>query len=99
MKARFSMCSHKSILHLPILSNKQRQVLIFIINYLKKFNDYPLYSEIDKYCKTGGSPSQILRRLEEKGYIERSNGKWRGLRLSDLAFSYFEKDYLHIKKT
>ncbi|HOZ54210.1 MAG TPA: transcriptional repressor LexA [Bacilli bacterium] len=65
------------------LTNKQEEVLKYVKNYIAKYNYPPAIREIGKALGLT-SPATIhthLSSLEEKGYIKKSNTKYRSLEL------------------
>lgn len=65
------------------LTNRQEEVLKFVKNYIVKYNYPPAIREIGKALGLT-SPATIhthLASLEEKGYIKKSNTKYRSLEL------------------
>lgn len=65
------------------LTNRQEEVLKYIKNYIVKYNYPPAIREIGKALGLT-SPATIhthLSSLEEKGYIKKSNAKYRSLEL------------------
>lgn len=65
------------------LTNRQEEVLKYVKNYIAKYNYPPAIREIGKALGLT-SPATIhthLSSLEEKGYIKKSNTKYRSLEL------------------
>jgi len=69
---------------LESLTEKQREVLEYLIDYRKKNGWYPTLREIAKHFEiTRHSVEQRLYHLEYKGYIERIFNKPRGIKILD----------------
>jgi DNA-binding MarR family transcriptional regulator len=67
------------------LTPRQRQYLEFIEEFIRRYDRPPTHDEIREHfgLKSKGAVAQILKKLEEKGYIERVPYQSGSLRLTD----------------
>jgi repressor LexA len=72
------------------LTARQRQVLSFLIRFLKERGYPPTVREIARHFGLKGprSPKKRLDALEEKGYIRRRPGKSRAIEVMEISSSY-----------
>jgi repressor LexA len=72
------------------LTARQRQVLSFLIRFLKERGYPPTVREIARHFGLKGprSPQKRLDALEEKGYIRRRPGKSRAIEVMEISSSY-----------
>jgi repressor LexA len=66
-----------------MLSHKQQRILQFIRDCIASTGEAPTMAEIGRRfeLKSSASVHEILVKLEKKGYIRRSRGAWRGIRV------------------
>lgn len=82
-----TLCSIQARLEIILreLTEKQKQVLEFILDFICRYGHPPTIREI---CQKFGIASPMgvqghLKALEKKGYIERNAGKARGIKLTE----------------
>ena len=69
------------------MTEKQKKLLDFIKDYIKKHGLSPSYSEMQKFMnislKSKSTIHNYLVQLEKLNFIKRIPAKWRGIRLVD----------------
>ena len=80
--------------HFPPLERRQQQVLEFLAWHRLRKHCYPYHKDIDIACHIGGSPAQILKALEKKGYLRLGAGKHRAMRITDQGIDYLSNEDL-----
>lgn len=75
-------CPRPLIKLAPVYTEKQGQYLAFIYYFTKIHGEPPSEAEMQRYFQvTPPSVHQMVRALESKGFIERTPGKGRSIRL------------------
>ena len=69
------------------MTKKQKKLLDFIKNYIKKHGLSPSYTEMTEFMKISPKSKSTIHNylveLEKLNFIKRIPGKWRGIRLVD----------------
>lgn len=78
---------------LPPLSEKQADILRFLIEYSERERMYPTQRHLaERFEVTQARVYATLGALEKKGYIVRQPGSWRNLNMTEQTRNWYELD-------
>jgi len=78
----------------PSLTTRQREVLLFLLDFARQRSEYPTYSEIaNQFSVSRPTAGRFLEQLVKKGYIEKdTKSHIRNIRVTSRGLRRLEMD-------